>query len=291
MHLICGMGVSAAAMTMVVAATGISHSSSKGSGDIISPAAVYLDGGSLAVLTSPCTDGDTLLECAQRYADSFKYPNATDLGMNSISTLSTNTCLDGKTLSAKLNVSWKARLNTCTVTPQIVYTAGGIYSACSEQITFMRSDSRTITQGFSVSTEISGGANVDFLSSSVKVTGTSSEQWSDSVTTQTAVAMTFNLGKGDICFPSTVQLRVDCIASVADVMPGAEVRPLDPSKPTIVYREFCEEVVQSPASSCKEGTLWGPDPTTICSVKPGNFTTYLNVPGGGAWALYGCTTG
>ncbi|OAQ60853.1 hypothetical protein VFPBJ_11514 [Purpureocillium lilacinum] len=127
MHSICGMGVSAAAMTMVVAATGIPHSSSKGSGDIISPAAVYLDGGSLAVLTSPCTDGDTLLECAQRYADSFTYPNATDLGINSISTLSTNTCLDGKTLSAKLNVSWKARLNTCTVTPQIVYTAGGIY--------------------------------------------------------------------------------------------------------------------------------------------------------------------
>ena len=166
---------------------------------------------------------------------------------------------------------------------------------CVQQFTFKRSKTDTFSQGYSISATVNTGLQVDIFSASASITSTFNQNWSNSVTTETTSQRTIEMKAGRVCFPPTVQLRMDCQQTLA-LRPGRNTADFEFWR---VTANMAPNLVRVP-DICK---IWAPsfpvplEPPSIigdavgklcAATKPTNVTLYVTAPGGSPWSMEGC---
>jgi hypothetical protein len=91
--------------------------------------------------------------------------------------------------------------------------------ACQESFTFQHSESSTHTYTYDLKTSVKAGVNFDFFAAEVGLEAGWSNAWSESSTNTTTVQRTYNMNKGDLCAPTTVQYKVNCEVTISGLSP------------------------------------------------------------------------
>lgn len=94
--------------------------------------------------------------------------------------------------------------------------------ACSETFTFAQESTDSATMGYSVGTEISAGADFGFVSAALKVSADFQQGWDHSDTKRTTVARTYDMNRGEICAPTSIQMNIQCNAEIIRSDPGPD---------------------------------------------------------------------
>lgn len=130
------------------------------------------------------------------------------------------------------------------------------------------------------------GVNFDFVTAEVDVEAGFSNAWSESDTVTETVTKTYNMDRGDICAPSTVQFKIACKTTISGLENNDQGHYI-----AQVYDTFGNNL--GGYWVCDDYRISGADVADIC-VAQKNPTVPINVDlgtgdaTGGVWTMDGC---
>jgi len=154
--------------------------------------------------------------------------------------------------------------------------------ACQESFTFQHSDTSTHTYTYDLKTSVKAGVNFDFFAAEVGLEAGWSNAWSESSTNTTIVQRTYNMNRGDLCAPTTVQYKVNCDVTISGLSPNENWA-------NTIYDTFGNSM--GTYWVCSDYRITGVN--SICAARanptlPVSVDLGSGAEDGGAWAIDGC---
>lgn len=150
----------------------------------------------------------------------------------------------------------------------------------------MHSTTTSNAYTFTLKTTAKAGVNIGLVAAEVSVEAGFSDAWSESDTVTETVTKTYNMVRGDICAPSTVQFQVHCSTTVSGLENNDQGHWL-----AQVYDTFGNPL--GGYWPCDDYRITGADVADICAAQK-NPTVPISIDlgtgdaTGGVWTMDGC---
>ncbi|GAO18540.1 hypothetical protein UVI_02012160 [Ustilaginoidea virens] len=216
-----------------------------------------------------CSVGDDVLECANKVYKNIQVSSDAVSGSHSAVNIrvSINDLYTGF-----VDVAWDTKLSECVVTPEVVYEGEGVF--CNSKI------------GATVSPQ----QPLKVVAS--PVTPEFNENWTKSVAAESTVERRMRLEAGQVCFPSTVQLRVDCQQTIT-VKPAGNPPymvtyyiAMPPQLGQFPMSDICKHY--KPGSGTDSSYVTSDDLSKLCDTKASKVSFYATLQDGNPWSMEGC---
>ncbi|PHH91190.1 hypothetical protein CDD83_1376 [Cordyceps sp. RAO-2017] len=196
---------------------------------------------------SPCSPDNDIMECATNIWKNYTVSPEAELGKRTVDVavkLTPDNWLpdwdDRYLRNATLELPYETKVVSCSLSdpqiiskeplffcnvdcampqhpPYITYVLGdadiNASAACSESFKFTHSTTDVTQYGYSVAVSVSASFDIFFASTEVSVSGDFHNDWSTSSTTEETVEKIYNMAKGEVCAPTSIQIKVSCRSS------------------------------------------------------------------------------
>jgi len=240
-------------------------------------------------LKSICSVNDTVTTCAQKTAAKWSMLQDYTGSTGHMSVPETCTMSNGANGACHIDFDYFLAFSGCHLSdPQYTWRLTEVdcnAEECDDAWMFQSSTTQTNSDGFHVGASISAGINIGVFTASVAVNTDWNTMWSWSNTTTLTESLSYKLGPGDECTPTTIQYNMQCQLQM-QIAGNGQARATFDNLPNNPY-------YFTPCSSSDTSVNVGQDDkwNAICQAltKPQGLAMNVLSPGGtDAWAMQGC---